>query len=128
MKYAIVPINFKQLGNHLYIRCVLISFSTTNGLIYGGTRFLDKSPYFKDESKALQYSFFDDGYILTKDNHGQSIFLMGNKRPYHFHLPSFISVETLKVDGYEFTSDEEAINFFRNSDVYDCDTKPLEVF
>ena len=57
MKYAIVPINIKQINHDLFLRCVLIQFKNKNGNFYEGTRLLDCSPYFKDSSKALQYKF-----------------------------------------------------------------------
>lgn len=127
MNYAIVPINIKQVDNDLFIRCVLVEFKNKEGNFYKGTRFLDCSPYFKDPSKALQYKFEDDGYTLIRDSHGNSDDLRMIKREYHTCANGSLVDERLLGVTFEANNDEEALDFFRLSVYYDCDSEPIEV-
>ncbi len=129
-KYAIVPINFKKVDNDLYIRCVLIEFSDLVDNEYKGTRFIDCSPYFNDKSKKHHYKFEDDGYTLTSTNIEQESDLLLKKRPYH--IKDFSGMELFKdiCDRLAPTyficdTDDEAIEYFRLSVYYDCDSEPI---
>ena len=125
-KYAIVPINMKQIDDNLFIRCVLISYKRLKGNIYEGTKVLDCSPYFKDSSKALQYKFEDDGYTLIMDGHGNSDSLRMIKRPYHLHSSSIVD-ERLNGTTFECNFEKVAFDIFHSSEYYDCDTTPMKV-
>ena len=125
MKFAIVPINGKQVGKNIYIRCVLIEFQEFDGTTYTGTRILDCSPYFTITTNALQYKFEDDGYTLIQDGHGDSESFKMIKRPYHI---SSKGKEDERFAGviFEADTDEEALDYFELSAYYDTDSFPIE--
>ena len=126
-KYAIVPINSKQTGDSLYVRCVLIQYKKKVGTNYMDTLILDESPYFLDHSNALQYRFDNDGYTLLHDAHEDSAGLIDVKRPYHSHeqIPGVDD----RLYGKEFKADNgmDAIKVFRKSELYDCDSNPIQL-
>lgn len=125
MKFAIVPINGKQVENNIYIRCVLIEFKEFDGTTYKGTRFLDNSPYFNNVNNALQYKFEDNGYTLIQDGHRISEEFKMIKRPYHVPQKGKVDNRYYGVI-FEADTDEEALDYFKFSPYYDTDSLPIE--
>ena len=130
-KYAVVPINFKQIGEKLeklVIRSVLIEYETISGNTYKRTRYLDCSPYFNNLTSSLKYEFEDDGYTLIIDNNTPNNWLRMKKREYHTHTKD--SLVDNRLCGFVFLcdNDEEAKSKFRDSDYYDCDTNPIILY
>lgn len=129
MDYAIVPINTKKVDNNLYIRCALIGYTSMDDNVYRGTRYLDCNPYLKDPTRALQYRFEDDGYVLVSDSYGNSDCLRMVKRPYRVcpSVPLMLIDRRLLGRRFVAPDDKAAISIFRESDYYNCDTRPMEV-
>mgnify|MGYP003328028799 CR=1 FL=1 len=126
LNFVMLPINHKVRDGQPIVRRVLLSYKSTvekgDTIYYKGTKFIEKDPYFYDETKSHQYEFKDSYFRLISNSYGS--FDNFEKRKYHSYkkphceglMLEYINLNCQEAIFLEGFTVEDAIEYFKNRD------------